>query len=122
MIRCRAWRTENWLPGRVELLLADETPAGLYVAEPTEFTLKLEASQAMAHEPTLRMSDELAAAFLQALWDVGIRPNSGAGMSAETDALKAHIKFAERVAEALIFLPRGTVAMDDIIQPTSGRS
>jgi hypothetical protein len=41
------------------------------------------------------------------MWDAGMRPNDGAGSGAEAGALKAHIKFAERIADGLLEMARG---------------
>lgn len=57
------------------------------------------------HEPALTIPMEAAQDLMQQLWDQGFRPNNGAGSSAEADALKNHIKFAEQVATRLLSPP-----------------
>lgn len=53
-------------------------------------------------EPTLSMKTEEAKQLMQALWDAGVRPESGNGSGAQVEALQAHIAFAEHVSKALL--------------------
>lgn len=67
-------------------------PAALEWVEYQETTL-------LSHEqPTLDLTPTDAQQLMQHLWDAGYRPNNGAGSTAEAQALRAHIAFAEGVA------------------------
>src|SRR4051812_19138490 len=49
--------------------------------------------------PTMSLDMRSAKQLMQALWDAGIRPESGHGSGAEAEALRAHIKFVESVVD-----------------------
>jgi hypothetical protein len=81
-----------------------------FVAAPVDLVF----SEAEANEPTLRLEWEDAQELFQALWDANHRPANGSGGpangsggAAEVDALKSHIKFAERVVNACLTSPEG---------------
>lgn len=88
----------------VEIVLIDQSHGRESVARPVNFIFDaLEDGQIV--EPTMAIRLEDAELLMQALWDAGFRPNNGAGSSAEADALRKHIAFAERVADRLLGTP-----------------
>ena len=52
----------------------------------------------MIEEPSLSIPQETAQDLLDALFDAGYRPTKGQSNDTTIDALKGHIKFAERIA------------------------
>ena len=53
-------------------------------------------------DPLVTIPTETAQMLMQQLWDLGFRPNNGAGSSAEADAQRRHINFAEQIARTLL--------------------
>lgn len=87
----------------IELLLVNEHNGIKAYGQPINITLNEEGPSGIFDgEPTLKLFEGAAQSLLQALWDVGLRPNSGEGVSAHVDALKHNIEFAERVAMRLL--------------------
>lgn len=84
------------------VLVLDPWGDGMAVAQPVDFVMKTQNRHDLIAEPTLSLSPDSAQTLLQALWDAGLRPNNGAGSGAEVTALKAHIQFAERMADGLL--------------------
>lgn len=83
----------------IELLLVNEENGHRAYGLPTDFIIKTEESAAAIIDPTLKLTEGVAQSLLQALWDVGLRPNNGEGTSAQVEGMKKHIAFAERVAD-----------------------
>ena len=85
---------------RIELLyVRRELGETCAYAKPVTFELaKLDPGH-LADGPTLSLTREEARQIMQVLWDSGIRPNDGAGSIAETQSLRAHIKFSESVVD-----------------------
>lgn len=81
----------------LEVVLVDERTSKRGVARPVEFVFDV-VDEGELVEPTMLIPAGAAESLMQALWDAGLRPNNGAGSSAEADALKRHIAFAEQMA------------------------
>lgn len=87
----------------IELLLVNEHNGVRSYGQPINIILKdEEPSSIFDGEPTLKLFEGAAQSLLQALWDIGLRPNSGEGVSAHVDALKHSIYFAETVANRML--------------------
>ncbi len=71
------------------------------ILKPMQMVLETQEGY-LPSEPSLTLDGTSANSLMQALWDAGIRPNNGEGMGAEANALRSHIKFAERVADGLL--------------------
>lgn len=92
-----------------EFLLVDERNGRRSFGLPVVITMKTEdeadENTARPLEPTFALDDRATQSLFQALWDQGLRPESGSSGKAETDALKGHIAFAEKIATALLPKP-----------------
>jgi hypothetical protein len=86
----------------VDLVYFQREGETLAVAQPVDLILKEQPRTHVIAGPTLHLPDNSAQDLLQALWDAGLRPNDGAGGSAEAKALRDHIKLAERMADGLL--------------------
>lgn len=60
-------------------------------AEPVEFVMK-RANRAEVVNPTFRLEQETAQAFMDALWDCGIRPAQGTGSAGSLAATERHLE------------------------------
>lgn len=104
----KVWANKNLMRRSVELMLIEEHGSFRAFGMPMELIMKREMpeDEGLLHEPTLSIPLESAQALLQALWNEGFRPDTGEGAAAVTEALKQHIKFAERVADTLLKRPQ----------------
>lgn len=95
---------------RVEIAILCEINGSRHVAKP--LTLEWDnVGDMYVSEPTFSMRLEVAQGLMQSLWDAGLRPNSGEGGSAQADAMRNHIQFAEHVSRQLL----GTVAPNHVM-------
>jgi hypothetical protein len=69
---------------------------------PVNFTVTTQSRNTEILEPTLALSPSSARSLMQALWDAGIRPETGNGSGEHVQALQKHIEFAEAVVSALL--------------------
>lgn len=72
------------------------------VLQPMGFLVKTQRRNTEILEPTLALSPSSARSLMQALWDAGIRPETGNGSGEHVQALQKHIDFAESVVSALL--------------------
>lgn len=56
-------------------------------------------------QPALQLDAQSAQLLLQALWDAGLRPNSGESSMAHVDALKSHLNDMRTIAMAYAMPP-----------------
>lgn len=97
------WRAQTMIyRDGVDLVYFQRQGDTIAVAQPVDLILTEQPRNQVITGPTLHLPDGSAQELLQALWDAGLRPNDGAGSGAEAQALKNHIKFAERMAEGLL--------------------
>lgn len=52
----------------------------------------IKLSEGEVNEPTLVLTPMQATEILQKLWDIGLRPNDGAGSSAQVNAMDNHLQ------------------------------
>lgn len=97
------WRAQMMIyRDGVDLLYFQRQGETIAVAQPVNLILTEQPRSDLIEGPTLHLPDNSAQELLQALWDAGLRPSDGTGGSAEVKALRDHIKFAERVALAIL--------------------
>lgn len=112
MIHLYKWYTQRQFQlGQFDLMCMNDYGNGrIAIGLPAEMVFKEQDRDSMieVERPTLRMPEGSAQSLLQALWDAGLRPNSGEGVSAHVDALKHSIYFAEGIVNKLMAVPPAT--------------
>ncbi len=91
---------------RIELLFVRSSFGDITsYAKPVVFEMvQREPGTMLGEGPTLSLTREEGRQIMQILWDAGIRPNDGAGSTAESNSLRNHIKLAESVVDRVFKL------------------
>lgn len=72
-------------------IYAVEPGKAVWCAKPMEFERREMPGATFPDAPTLRLAQEEAQKFMDALWDAGLRPAAGHGSAGQREALERHL-------------------------------